>query len=270
MKFPLKTAAIGAVVALGVGATSATAGSLITSAKIKDGSVQMRDLSPRVQKKLRHAASATKVHSGPAGATGASGANGSNGLDGAAGLNGIDGVDGQPGAAGKDGKNADQFDRIVGSCDDDKYAAVGEVSVANGTARLAVPNGMAWAQIKTFPKNLLVSDIDKLSFTTMATDAGQTWMKIATTNHGSIVFDANSQPGGEKLDQMVKNDVRNGTVRWNDDVGNGGQMSWNAMKAIGGNKHVKSISVTTGCALGDRGETLLDELQVNDEVIDFA
>ena len=54
MKF-IKTVGVCAVVALGVGATSATAGSLITSAKIKDGAVHMRDLSPGLQAKIKQA-----------------------------------------------------------------------------------------------------------------------------------------------------------------------------------------------------------------------
>jgi len=42
----IKTVAPCALVALGVGATSATAASLITSAQIKDGTIKIRDLSP--------------------------------------------------------------------------------------------------------------------------------------------------------------------------------------------------------------------------------
>ena len=69
MKFPIKTAAIAAVVALGVGASSATAGSLITSAKIKNGTIQTVDLSASAKRAL-------KGNAGPQGATGANGANG--------------------------------------------------------------------------------------------------------------------------------------------------------------------------------------------------
>ena len=45
----VKTIALGAVVALAVGATTATADTLITGGKIKNGTVAMRDLTPGVQ-----------------------------------------------------------------------------------------------------------------------------------------------------------------------------------------------------------------------------
>jgi hypothetical protein len=52
MKF-LKMAAVCAVVGLGVGATTATAGSLITSAKIKNGTIQTVDLSASAKRALK-------------------------------------------------------------------------------------------------------------------------------------------------------------------------------------------------------------------------
>ena len=45
--------AIAAVVAVLLGATGATAGSLITSAKIKDGTIQTRDLSASAKRSLK-------------------------------------------------------------------------------------------------------------------------------------------------------------------------------------------------------------------------
>ena len=66
----VKTIAVCTVVALGVSATSATAGSLITSAKIKDGTITMRDLSSTLQAKIKRAAP------GPAGVKGDNGATG--------------------------------------------------------------------------------------------------------------------------------------------------------------------------------------------------
>lgn len=71
MKF-LKVAAVCAVVSLGVGATTATAGSLITSAKIKNGTIQTVDLSAKAKRALK-------------GNTGAQGVPGINGVQGPAG-----------------------------------------------------------------------------------------------------------------------------------------------------------------------------------------
>jgi hypothetical protein len=178
----------------------------------------------------------------------------------------------QDGAHGKDGKDGVRYDRIVGSCDTDPYAKTGEVSIADGVARLGVPTQLAWAQIKSYPTNLKVSQIKNLSFKANASDVGQTYMKVTTTNHGSILFDASSQEGGEEIGRMVTYHVNGAgsTVRWNDDAGTGGQLTWQQAMAIAGNQYVKTIAVTAGCALGDAGVTEVDDLTVNDEVIDFG
>ena len=88
----IKTIAVCALVALGVGATSATAASLITSAQIKDGTIKIRDLSPALQAKVSWQASparrAPRARTGErataAGANGQPGANGQSGVNGTA------------------------------------------------------------------------------------------------------------------------------------------------------------------------------------------
>jgi hypothetical protein len=283
----IKAVAVCAVVALAVGATGATAASLITSANIKDGTIKTRDLSPSLQKKIKQAgkpgANGATGATGAAGATGATGANGATGATGAAGATGATGANGatgatgatgangKDGAPGENGKDGVRYDRIVGSCADDPHAATGEVSIADGVARLGVPTQLAWAQIKSYPTNLKVSQIENLSFTANATDVGQTYMKVTTTNHGSILFDPSSQDGGEETGRMVNYRVNGegSTVRWNDDAGNSRQLTWQEAMTMSGNQHVKTIAVTAGCALGDAGETVVDDITVNDEVINF-
>ena len=104
-----------------------------------------------------------------------------------------------------------------------------------------MPTQLAWAQIKSYPKNLKVSEIEDLSFKANATDVGQTYMKVTTTNHGSILFDPSSQDGGEETGKMVTYHVNGegSTVRWNDDVGNEGQMSWAAASAHDGGQRAR-------------------------------
>ena len=86
MKY-LKLAAVFAVISLGVGAATATAGSLITSAKIKNGTIKLVDLSPSAKHAL-------KGNTGPRGATGTSG------VQGLQGSKGVQGVQGGKGVAG--------------------------------------------------------------------------------------------------------------------------------------------------------------------------
>jgi Collagen triple helix repeat (20 copies) len=260
MKY-VKTVAVCAVVALGVGATSATAGTLMTSAKIKDGTIKMRDLSPSLQAKINRAG-----QPGPQGAQGAPGANG---------VNGAPGANGQPGANGKDGLNGRdgvRYDRIVGSC---AAGTTGEVAVAGGVARLGAPEQMSWAQIRSYPKGLTVSELEQLSFRSTASDPGVVYMKITVEGHGSILFSPNTQPGGEQGlgDEWATHDVLDGTVRLNDDAGFTPDVTWAEVLAEVGNKHVKDVRVTAGCAnpVGDDGALVqVDDLTINDEVIDFS
>ena len=177
MKF-IKTVGVCAVVALGVGATSATAASLITSANIKDGTIKMRDLSPSLKAKIKKANAATAGVNGTNGAkgdAGANGANGANGLDGAAGANGVAGAkgdNGSDGADGQDGRDGVRYDRISGSCDSEPYARRrGLDRRRRCPPRCADPAGLGPDQ--SYPKNLKVSQIEKLSFTANATDGGR-------------------------------------------------------------------------------------------------
>src|SRR5215207_5687119 len=94
MRNSIKTAAIAAIVSLGIGASSATAASLIGSAQVKDnslttkdiknGTLTMADMSVSAKAALQN----NRGPAGPAGAVGATGANGANGANGAQGIQG--------------------------------------------------------------------------------------------------------------------------------------------------------------------------------------
>ncbi len=58
---------------------------------------------------------------------------------------------------------------------------------------------------------------------------------------------------------------RAGTTTAGDDP----DFTWEQILEKSGNEHVKSISIVAGCALGDGGETLVNDLTVNDRCIDF-
>jgi hypothetical protein len=111
------------LIALGVGATSATAGSLITSANIKDGTIHMRDLAPSLQKKIERA-----------GKPGPQGANGANGVNGAKGQDGVNGIPGRDGNV--------RYDRVADTCT--PGTAKGTTALAGGVMRLGVPHQMAY------------------------------------------------------------------------------------------------------------------------------
>ena len=247
----VKTIALCAVVALGVGATSATAGTLITGAKIKNGTIAMRDLTPGVQAMIaKHAK------------------DGVNGINGAAGQNGVNGAAGAKGRDGSNGKDAESYTRVTSGSD-------GEVSIADGVATLGVSDQYGYAGVRVGVKGTKVSDLRALSFKANASDEGITWLKITTTGHGSIVFSPNTQAGGERVGEMVRYDVRGegATARFDDDKGEHGETSWDEILDAAGNRQVKDVTVYAGYAgpLGDDGvgTVKVDDLTVNDEVIDF-
>jgi hypothetical protein len=268
MKY-VKTVAVCAVVALGVGATSATAGTLITSAKIKDRTIQIRDLSPSLQAKIKRAGKA-----GQKGATGANGVNGENGRQGANGQQGADGqqgANGHDGRDGRDGRDGVRYDRVVGSCGD---GTQGEVAIAGGAARLGVPEQMSWAQIRSYPHDLKLSDLKRLSFRSDASDPGVVYLKITTEGHGSVLFSPNTQPGGEQgVGGWATHHVLDGTVRFNDDAGESSDVSWSKVLDRAGDARVKDVRITAGCAnaVGDDGALVqVDDLKINEEVIHFS
>jgi hypothetical protein len=106
----VKTIVACILTALLVGATSAGAATLITSARIKDGTIQYRDLSKSLKlalaAKSAPAGASTPVAGSPGavGPQGATGATGAAGPQGPAGTNGVDGTNGTSvqGAPGTD------------------------------------------------------------------------------------------------------------------------------------------------------------------------
>lgn len=137
-----KSTAAVVVAILAVGSTTATASSLITSAKIADGAVHVRDLSRGLQHERtvnakRIAALEVKAGiPGPSGANGANGSNGAAGAKGAPGANGATGAAGAPGANGRDGANPA---RVVAASGDQGWTFTGSpaAKLTGGELRLA-------------------------------------------------------------------------------------------------------------------------------------
>jgi hypothetical protein len=94
MRRPVVTHVLVGVVALAIGAAaSAGAAKLLTGGDIKNGSLQVKDLSKKAQKQLKGA-------EGPAGPQGPTGPQGAQGPGGAAGADGTNGTPGASGVAG--------------------------------------------------------------------------------------------------------------------------------------------------------------------------
>ncbi|KQW50923.1 hypothetical protein ASC77_25015 [Nocardioides sp. Root1257] len=117
---------VGAAVALVVGATGGAVGAqLVTSAQIKNGTIQTVDLNPSVVRKLNQA--------GPRGPAGQAGSDGSDGADGADGADGVDGTDGTPGIQGIQGPPGPAASDKLGALAADASSTAKTVTNIGGT-----------------------------------------------------------------------------------------------------------------------------------------
>jgi hypothetical protein len=141
----MKTIVAVIVTALAVGATASTAAVIVTSANIKDGTIQTKDMSAKAKAALKgnrgpagaRGPAGITGPQGPAGigAPGPTGPQGAPGAQGAPGTQGIQGVQGAPGLAGV------QYVVEVGvpgegsataTCPDGKYVIGGGASASSG------------------------------------------------------------------------------------------------------------------------------------------
>jgi hypothetical protein len=258
-KYIAAAAAVGLLV--GVSPAGAAVQDMITGKDIKNGTVALRDLTPGVQALIKQHAKD--------GVNGTNGVNGAKGADGRHGVS-VKGDTGATGAKGDKGRDGVRYDRIVG--DDDVNAATGEITVGNGAARLFTPTQGAWAQIRTYPTNLTLSQIDTLSFSSNSDTSGVVYLKVTTEGGHTVVFSPNTQPGGERgVGSMATFNVIGGTVRVDND-GGADEISWNEAVALLGSKLVKDVRVTAGASgpVGSDGALVqVDDLTINSEVIDF-
>lgn len=142
MRSTIKTVVVAGSAAALLASGTAGAASLITSAKIKDGTILVRDLSKgqqleRVQTKNRLAALEQKA--------GIPGAAGSNGRDGTNGLNGLKGDAGTKGAAGSNGSaGADGHDGHDGTNGTNGAAGANGVDGVNPARLVAKSGDQGW------------------------------------------------------------------------------------------------------------------------------
>ena len=144
MKFrrPSSGLVVGIIALIVAASGSAVAASLITSAQIKDGTIQLRD----INKKAR---TALKGQTGPAGAIGATG------LQGKPGAAGANGAQGNPGAAGANG--ATNVVVRQGTLISVANGATGLVTASCNAGERAtgggnsISGGAGWQVIESFP-----------------------------------------------------------------------------------------------------------------------
>ena len=265
----VKTVAVCAVVALGVGATSATAGSLITGGKIKDGTVAMRDLTPGVQATIKQrpiarlapvptvspvstaltallVAAAITASAARAASTASTASTAGTGATGEHGLNGWRWQRRPHGEHGLDGHDGVRFERITGSCVSD--VAPGEVMVRNdGACQIELPNvQMAYAAVPQLPEqNLTVADVTKLSFRVKTPGYGRQCVPEGQARRQRVCCVPPDASGARATDWTKYNVAHEDSkLRCNDDAGFVQTYSLAELQVAHGDLAIKSREIT--------------------------
>ena len=263
-------AVAGAVIVVAIiGGGTATAANLITSENVKNGSLRsidvkngtlkVKDLTPKAVKTLQKHGTAGAGATGSVGATGATGARGPQGPQGPKGDDGVLTV-----TAPGNGFSASN-PSVVFTTSGVRFGPYTNNSAANetsgGTLRY---NGLA---------GLHVRDIAEMTYSASYTHNGAAdngdapYLRIFIDDPATadpidhdIVFSPSSQPGacaafGPKAadpvqchtsGRLIKYDVHEGTVRYDDDPGTAADSTWDEIVNAHGDDIISTINVSTG------------------------
>jgi hypothetical protein len=266
------------VVALLAGGGTAVASKLVTSKDIKNGTIQTQDigrgevtlnrLSPGVRELLAKA--------GKPGANGTNGTNGTNGVNGAKGDKGDKGDTGPQGPAlpedfsvsSTNTEGAGSFDAthpVTMTTSGLKFGPYSDGGVEGGSVRYDGLNG------KT------LNDLAKLTFTAKHStdddnDVAVPYLRVFVNDDtADVIYSPNTQsPKNTAEDVFHTWDVLAGTVRYDDDKGNGPDQSWDDMLADHGDDVISSIRVSAGFTAGKNLRVFLSDMQVNTKAFHFG
>ena len=254
---------------------SAAAGSLITSGKIKDGTIRGRDIhkgtitSDRLSSGVRRALK-------KAGTPGATGPKGDKGDAGPAGPS-VQGSAPQPGPAGADGawfpKGFWITNKSVGlTRSGADFGPYSDGGAAGGSLLYTGLNGEKLKDVSALKYAVSYTDSDHAAI-------GMPYLRIflndaPTGNPDDVVFDptecATASPAA---DDVAHYDVLAGTkLRYDDDAcgANYQPLTWAQLVGAHGNDTVTGIMVTTGFAGGHDVEAWLHDLTANDKSFHFG
>ena len=145
----------------------------------------------------------------------------------------------------KPASTAIKMENVVGSCVD--RGATGIVAIKGGVANLGVPSQPSFAQVRAYPQNLKLSQLEQaLSFESTTTDPGVVYLKITTERADSVVFSPNTQATVDIVgpdSTMQRHDVLASTVRLNDDAGVNADVTWDEIGSRLPATHRSRISV---------------------------
>jgi hypothetical protein len=269
-----KTIVACAVTALAVSASTATAASLITSAKIQDGTIMNRDIHRGTisENRLDDGVVAKLNRLAEPGAKGANGERGATGVQGRKGDQGLKGDKGDRGAQGPAGHDAGLpagfyvTNKSVGlTVHGVEFGPYADGGAAGGSLYYAGLNGMK------------LSDIAKLAYTAkwdndQGVDVGVPYVRVFLKDDtADVIFSPNTQPAKDDAPGVLHTwDVTSGTVRYDDDTGNGPDQPWADALAAHGDEVISGIYVSAGFTAGTNLQTTLRGLTVNNAAFTFG
>jgi collagen triple helix repeat protein len=205
---------------------------------------------------------------GPQGAAGKTGAKGDTGVKGDTGAQGPAGPQGVPGAPGSNGGLPANFfvtNKSVGlTASGVDFGPYADGGAAGGSLYYRGFNGHA------------LSDIAELSYTgEYSTDdhdtVGVPYLRIFLNDDTSdVIFSPNTQPASVTSEDAFHTwNVTGGTVRYDDDTGNGAESSWADVVAAHGDEKISGIYVSAGFSAGANLHALVTGLSLNGNTFDF-
>jgi hypothetical protein len=275
-----KVIAVGAATVVGAlalssGAFAAQHYLITSSSQIKDGSIAARDLS----------AHARKVLKGQKGDTGATGAKGDSGARGPQGPKGDSApaaspIPGPKGDPGRDGTLPAGFTTSASATVSNGIVTVTPVALT--TAGFAfgpyTDGGSAGGSViydGAYGKKL--GDLAALTFTAKYstdddTEIGVPYLRVYFTDGSHLIFSPNTQPNKATTEDTLHTwNVRTGTVRINDDAGEGPDMPFvDAASTQLASKTISVVKVSAGFSAGQNVRVTLTALKVGDKTFNFA
>jgi Collagen triple helix repeat (20 copies) len=281
-------AMIALAVALSGTAVAGTA-KLISGSQIAKDTIKLANIHASAETALKGKRGATGPQ-GPAGPQGATGPQGPAGPQGATGAKGDTGATGAPGAKGDTGATGpqgpagpvtpeDAFTGVTALAGD--FAATNpSVSMVADCAEFGqyADGGAAGGSVKYSGLNgMRLGDIVNLVYTaSFSSDAdtggvGAPYLRIFLKGNKRVIFSPNTQPVPSIAEDVLHQwDVTEGTVRYNDDKGNGSDSPWQQIAADHADEEIEGIYVSVGFSAGENLTGCLRTLGVNEVAFKFG
>jgi hypothetical protein len=237
----------------------------LTGSEIKGGSVRLSDLSPGVQELIAKA-----------GTPGKDGSNGAAGQNGAAGAKGDKGDKGDQGPA----LPADFSLSSTNADSDSGYDVTNPVTLTEGGLKFGPykDGGAEGGSVRYDGANdMTLNDLTKLVYKASYTtdddnDVAVPYLRVFVEDDtADVIFSPNTQTPKDTSEGVAHSwDVLAGTVRYDDDMGNGPESSWDDILEAHGNDVISGIKVSAGFTAGTNLRTLLSDLTVNGKAFHFG